>query len=143
MEEEYIRDLVPGTLTFEYFEERVKAGWKPMAVEWAKPAVAQKTLAMAATREPPYGFRIAQDGQRLETDPEELNVLFVMLEQIVRDRRFTQISDELNQRMLRTRQGQKWTPGAVFELLPALIEAGPTLTKSEEWAQRRPQAKTA
>ena len=141
--DDYIRELAPETLTVEYFQERVKAGWTPVAVEWRKPAAGLKIAAEAITTDPPYGFRIAPDGQRLETSPQELDVLFVMLEEIVRDRRFTQIADELNKRMLHTRLGAKWTPAAVFDLLPALIDMGPALTKSEEWAHRRPQTRTA
>jgi hypothetical protein len=141
--DDHIRDLVPATLTFEYFQERLKAGWTPVAVEWRRPTAGQRIEAGDTTADPPYGFRVASDGQRLETSPQELNVLFVMLEEIVRDRRFTQIAEELNKRMLRTRLGTKWTPTAVFDLLPALIDMGPVLTKSEEWAQRRPQARTA
>ena len=87
--------------------------------------------------EPPYGFRIAQDGTHLEPNPEEMQVLYVILEEIVRDRRFSQIADELNRRKLRRRAGQAWTSPAVFDLLPQLIEAGPLLTKSEEWRRRR------
>ncbi len=131
-----IRDLVSEALTFDYFEERLKAGWIPVAVEWLKPSEILKPQP-GTPIDPPYGFRIASDGQHLETNPEELNVLYVMLEEIVRDRRFTQIADELNKRMLRSRSGRKWTPSAVFELFPALIEAGPLLTKSEEWIRRR------
>lgn len=135
-----VRDLVSGeALTFDYFEERLKAGWIPVAVEWLKPSEMLKSQP-GTSIDPPYGFRIASDGQHLETNPEELNVLYVMLEEIVRDRRFTQIADELNKRMLRSRSGRKWTPTAVFELFPALIEAGPLLTKSEEWIRRRPNA---
>lgn len=135
-----IRDLVSEALTFDYFEERLKAGWIPVAVEWLKPSEKLKPQPGREPFDPPYGFRIAPDGKHLETNPEELNVLYVMLEEIVRDRRFTQIADELNKRMLRSRSGRKWTPSAVFELFPALIEAGPLLTKSEEWTQRRPRA---
>jgi hypothetical protein len=138
--DERIRDLVSEELTFEYFEERRKAGWIPVAVEWLKPSEILQSKSGTQPFDPPYGFRIASDGQHLETNPDELNVLYVMLEEIVRDRRFTQIADELNNRRLRSRSGRKWTPSAVFELFPALIEAGPLLTKSEEWIRRRPSA---
>ena len=87
--------------------------------------------------ETPYGFRVGEDGNSLEPDPDEISVLYVILEQVVRDKRFTQIADELNHRRLRQRAGEAWTSSAVFELLPQLIEAGPYLVKSEEWARRR------
>lgn len=134
---DFIRDLVPPTLSMEYFQERVNAGWVPVAVEWTRPSPTSKAAHEPMSLQPPYGFRIAADGKRLETEPEELNVLYVLLEEIVRDRRFTQIADELNKRKLRTRSGLKWTNSAVFDLLPSLVEAGPVLTKSDEWIRRR------
>ncbi|HXE14329.1 MAG TPA: recombinase family protein [Bryobacteraceae bacterium] len=136
--EEYTRDVVQGTLTFEYFQERVKAGWTPIAVEWARPSNSTQTKSRRDTIEPPYGFQIAADCKRLEPNPQEVEVLQTMLEEIVQDHRFTQIAEALNKRSLRTREGRKWSPTAVFDLLPALIDAGPSLTKSEAWARRRP-----
>jgi len=47
------------------------------------------------------------------------------------------VADELNRRGLRQRDGQTWTPGALFNLLPRMIEVGPRLFVSEEWTQRR------
>jgi hypothetical protein len=85
----------------------------------------------------PYGLRVAGSGNALEPDAEEIDILYVILEQIVRDKRFTQIADELNRRRFKQRSGIAWTSSAVFELLPQLIEAGPLLVKSEEWAERR------
>jgi hypothetical protein len=136
--EDYIRDVVQGTLTFEYFQERVKAGWIPLAVEWTRPSTSAPTPPSEKAIEPPYGFQVAADCKRLEPNPQEVEVLQTMLEEIVQDHRFTQIADALNQRMLRTRDGRKWTSTAVFNLLPALIDAGPSLTKSDVWARRRP-----
>jgi hypothetical protein len=136
--EDYIRDIVRGTLTFEYFQERVKAGWTPIAVEWTRSATSAATRPSQEAIEPPYGFQVAADCKRLEPNPQEVEVLQTMLEEIVQDHRFTQIAEALNNQSLRTREGRKWSSTAVFELLPALIDAGPSLTKSEAWARRRP-----
>lgn len=136
--EDYVRDIVRGTLTFEYFQERVRAGWTPIAVEWTRPSTSAQLQSHQDVIEPPYGFQVASDCKRLETNPQEIEVLQTVLEEIVQDHRFTQIAEALNGRMLRTREGRKWTPTAVFDLLPALIDAGPSLTKSEAWARRRP-----
>ena len=134
-----LRDVISGPLTFDYFQERLAAGWVPVAMEWIMPSATGAGAGGQAPQrvETPYGFRVGEDSNSLEPDPEEVGVLYVILEQIVRDRRFTQIAEELNRRRLKQRAGGAWTSSAVFELLPQLIEAGPFLVKSEEWARRR------
>jgi hypothetical protein len=133
-----LRDVISGPLTFDYFQERLAAGWVPVAMEWIMPSTSADAGGPTPQRvETPYGFRVGEDSNSLEPDPEEVGVLYVILEQIVRDRRFTQIAEELNRRRLKQRAGAAWTSSAVFELLPQLIEAGPFLVKSEEWARRR------
>lgn len=134
-----LRDVISGPLTFDYFQERLAAGWVPVAMEWMMPVSpgAGAGEADVPQMQTPYGFRVAGSGNTLEPDAEEINILYVILEQIVRDRRFTQIADELNRRHFKQRSGIAWTSSAVFELLPQLIEAGPLLVKSEEWAERR------
>jgi hypothetical protein len=134
-----LRDVISGPLTFDYFQERLAAGWVPVAMEWIMSATQTEDRSGRAPQrmETPYGFRVGEDGNSLEPDPDETGVLYVVLEQIVRDRRFTQIADELNRRRLKQRAGEPWTSSAVFELLPQLIEAGPFLVKSEEWVRRR------
>ena len=133
-----LRDVISGPLTFDYFQERLSAGWVPVAMEWIMPSATAAAEDQIPQRvETPYGFRVGDDGNSLQPDAEELGVLYAILEQIVRDRRFTQIAEELNRRKLKQRAGEPWTSSAVFGLMPQLIEAGPLLMKSEEWAQRR------
>lgn len=133
-----LRDVISGPLTFDYFQERLSAGWVPVAMEWIMPVSAEAATAAGAQKVPiPYGFRVGGSGNALEPDAEEIDVLYVILEQIVRDKRFTQIAEELNRRHFKQRSGTAWTSSAVFELLPQLIEAGPLLVKSEEWVERR------
>ena len=64
-------------------------------------------------------------------------VLMAILQEIVKDRPFSQIAEELNRQHLVTRRGRPWTSAGVFDLLPRLIEAGPQLLKSEQWPARR------
>lgn len=135
--QERVRDVISGSLRFDYLQQRLAEGWTPIAVEWVRPAELPETAGGPAHIETPYGFRVSEDGKSLEPDPAEVDVLYVILEQIVRDRRFTQIAEELNRQKLRGRSGQAWTSAAVFELLPHLVEAGPFLLKNEEWARRR------
>jgi hypothetical protein len=88
----------------------------------------------------PFGYRVAADCEHLEISPEEQEVLAVIAEVIVRDRPFSQIPIELNQRGLRTRGGTPWDRITVFNLLPRLIEASPAIFAGEDWPARRQRA---
>jgi hypothetical protein len=138
--DERIREVLTGPATLDYFVSRLNRGWKLAAVEWEREA-ADSTREPAGTigEEVPYGFKISGDCLHLEQNSGEVQVLLLILEEIVRDRRFSQIADELNLQGLRTRNGSKWTSAAVFDLLPRLIEAGPRLLKSKDWREKRPQ----
>ena len=63
----------------------------------------------------------------------------MILELIVQDLPFSKIASELNERNYRTRSGAKWDPISVFDLLPRMIEVGPRIFTSEQWAERRQQ----
>jgi hypothetical protein len=60
-----------------------------------------------------------------------------MMELTVQDGPYSAIAEELNQRGYRTRQGMRWTPISVFQMLPRLIEVGPKIFASDEWQERR------
>jgi hypothetical protein len=49
----------------------------------------------------------------------------------------SRVADELNRLGYRTRKAVKWTPAAVFDLLPRMIEAGPRIFTKEEWVSRK------
>lgn len=133
-----LREVISEPPTFEYFEQRLKAGWIPVAVEWMMPVgESDAEKRRKGSLEIPYGFQVGEDGQSLIPDKEEMGVLYAILEQIVADKRFSHIADELNRRHMHQRTGGAWTSSAVFDLLPRLIESGPLLVKSEEWARRR------
>jgi hypothetical protein len=134
---EKVRDVLSGPPSSDYLNERMKAGWTPIAMEWSRPETIPAPSPVKSI-DTPYGFRVAPGTNQLEPEPQETTVLYAILEEIVRDRRFTQIADELNRRKLTARNGRSWTPSAVFDLLPELIQAGPLLLKSEEWRRRRP-----
>jgi hypothetical protein len=87
--------------------------------------------------EVPFGLRIAPDGQRLEENPAEREILLHLMELIVEEGSYAHIADEINRRGFRTRGGAKWTPISVFEMLPRLVEVGPQLFRSAEWQKRR------
>ena len=129
------RDFLTAAPAEGYFEEKAHEGWKLVAVEWERGAT--------STEEPiediPYGLRVASDCRRLEGNPDEMQVLLLLLEVIVQDRPLSKAAEVLNERGHRTRDGGKWTPSVLFDLLPRLIEVGPRLSKSEEWTKRRKQ----
>jgi len=132
---------VAGQVTLEYFMRKAAEGWKLAAVEWvrdvAEEVLAPPLTAGLATEEPPYGFRVSTAGETLEEHPLETMVLLLILEQIVREKRLSEIAEDLNVAGYSTRRGAKWTAASVFELLPRLIDAGPSLLKSAQWQHRR------
>ena len=135
------RDLVSGQLTLDYFIRKAAEGWTLAAVEWVRevddaPAVKSFEVSLSG-EDTPYGVRVSADGMQLEPNPLERTVLMLILDKIVREKRITQIAAELNLEGFRTRQGTAWSPSAVFDLLPRLIEAGPQLLKSPDWQELR------
>ncbi len=134
-----IRDRVQDPVTLDYFQKRISEGWKLKAVEWEREDMAVSQDEPAGTAEVPYGLEIGGDAERLWQNAQEVSVLLTVLEMIVTEKRVSLIAEELNRRGYRTRQGNRWTPTAVFELLPRVIDMGPELLKSSEWRQRRSQ----
>lgn len=136
------RDLIAGQLTLDYFMQKATEGWKLAAVEWVREdsdsmAGSKGVQVSVRPEEIPYGLRIADDGMNLERNPLELTVMLLILEEIVKERRVTEIAADLNVQGFKTRAGSAWSATAVFELLPRLIEMGPTLLKSAEWMALR------
>lgn len=136
------RDLISGEVTLDYFMRKMAEGWSVAAVEWVREAsdraTADRPFEVAVHgEEPPYGVQVASDGLHLEQNPLERTVLLMILEKIVREKRITEIAVDLNAAGLKTRRGRDWTPSAVFDLLPRLVELGPKLLESQEWRERR------
>ncbi|MGA8025566.1 MAG: recombinase family protein [Bryobacteraceae bacterium] len=136
------RDLIAGELTLDYFMRKAAEGWRLSAVEWVRDTAdgVSETESLQVSVEPqeiPYGLRISEDGSHLEQNPLEVTVLMLILEKIVREKRITEIANELNREGFQTRGGRPWSPSTVFDLLPRLIDAGPKLLKSPEWQQLR------
>ncbi|MEI9975497.1 MAG: hypothetical protein WDO73_27570 [Ignavibacteriota bacterium] len=134
----HIREPLTGSPTLEYLNERMSAGWKLVALEWEKPAEQETPAALEqAVEEIPYGLQVSAYCLRLVENPAERQIIILALDMIVEDCPLSRVADELNLRGHRTRDGQTWTPGALFNLLPRMIEVGPRLFVSEEWAHRR------
>ncbi|MBV9761537.1 MAG: hypothetical protein JO340_13320 [Acidobacteriaceae bacterium] len=142
------RDVIAGQLTLDYFMHKAAEGWTLAAVEWVReiPDRAAESKQVEVSFRPeeiPYGLRIAEDGMNLERNPLETVVMLMILEEIVKEKRITEIAEDLNVLGFKTRGGLGWSASAVFELLPRLIEMGPSLLKSPEWRERREGAGTA
>lgn len=131
---ERVRQMVSGPLESIDLQQRTEGGWKLVAIEWEREV---ETGEDQLSTDVPFGLRIAPETQALEQNPAEREILLQLMELIVQEGSYAHIADEINRRGLRTRQGEKWTPVSVFEMLPRLIEVGPQLFQSEEWRKRR------
>ena len=133
---EHVREPAPEALTADYIDARRQAGWNLVALEWERPSDPARPVALERI-EVPYGWKVAGDCRHLEEDPGEQQALFAMMGRIVADTPLSTVAGELNQRGFRMRNGFEWSPAAVFELLPRLVEIGPSLFNSEKSAATR------
>ncbi len=130
---ERVRDFVTAPPSAGYFGEKLAEGWRLVAIEWERGAKGPA----APVEDIPFGLRVASDCQRLEENPDEVQVLLLMLEVLVQDGPLSTAAKQINDRGYRTRDGELWTRTALFYLLPRLIEVGPRLCTSAEWVERR------
>lgn len=136
---ERTRDTLSGPITGDYLELRRRGGWRPVAVEWERPA-GEETPAPApgpTRQEVPFGLRVAGDCVHLEEDPAEMEILTSMMELMIQDISVTRLAEELNRRGFPTRDGRAWTAATVFRLLPRVIEVAPRIFSGEKWELRR------
>ena len=136
---ERIREVLRRPIDSAHLEERTAAGWKMVAIEWERPTEGLVRASGRLETEVPYGLQVAADCLHLEENAVEKECIVMILEFIVQDLPFSKIASELNDRNYRTRSGAKWDPISVFDLLPRMIEVGPRIFTSEEWAERRQQ----
>jgi len=137
---ERIREPISGLARPDYLEERIKAGWRLAGLEWERDAPDQEGGPPTTGEwfeEIPYGLRVSDDCARLVANPFETEVIILALDMIVEDCSLSLVADRLNQRGCRTRNGELWTPGALFQLLPRMIQVGPRIFGTEKWMTRR------
>lgn len=134
---ERVREVPTRLLDADYLRERAEAGWKLVAIEWQRPVESGEEEARGLVEEIPFGLRVADDCSRLEEDPTEKEILVLMMDLIVDDYPLSKVAEELNRRRFRTRRGASWSAVTVFNMLPRLIEVGPRIFSSDEWAERR------
>ena len=131
---ERVRQVVSGPLGVADLKQQTEKGWKLVAIEWEREVDAAENQLPADV---PFGLQMAPETQRLEENPVEREMLFLLMELIVQEGSYACIADEINRRGFRTRQGAEWSPVSVFEMLPRLIEVGPHVFQSPEWQKRR------
>lgn len=135
---ERIRDMVTGPVLDVVVRQRLAAGWQPVSIEWRRELPdSERPTEGAFAEEIPYGLRISDDCRRLEVDPAENTILLQMMESLVQDFSFSSIASDLNEKGFRTRDGKRWSPVAIFNMIPRLIDVGPRLFSTEEWERRR------
>ena len=134
---ERIREVVTGPVDTEQLRQKTEAGWQLVALEWRREIHSEDPEPTIIMEEIPYGLRVASDCTRLEENPNEREILVLMMELIVQDHSLSEVAKELTGKGLRTRGGLPWTPVAVFNMLPRLIEVGPKIFSSEDWEERR------
>jgi hypothetical protein len=134
---ERVRQDVPASFGADDLRRQSEQGWKLVAVEWER-ELPDEAPEPSVAGEVPFGLQVVQDPPpRLEENPTEREILFLIMELTIQDGPYWAIAEELNRRGYRTRQGMKWTAISVFQMLPRLIEVGPKIFATEEWQQRR------
>jgi hypothetical protein len=135
---ERIRDVISGPFSPSLMQQRTSAGWQLVSIEWRRELPGDEAPSEGAFSEDiPYGLRISDDCQRLEFHPHERMVLTQMMDLIVQDFPFSNIASDLNEKGFRTREGKPWSQVTVFNMIPRLIEIGPSLFSTDEWTARR------
>ena len=132
-----VREVVKSLPDPVYLTQRTEAGWKLVALEWERVDETEGEQPRPLREQVPYGMRVSDDCLHLEENPEEVQVLMLMMEEIVQDNPLSKVVTALNAAGFRTRAGEPWDAVGVFNMLPRLIEVGPRMFSTEEWELRR------
>ena len=133
---ERMRETISNPPTAEEVRQKAEEGWKLAAVEWQREAPAK---AGDELEDMPFGLCTEGGGTDLRMNPAEEEALRIMLGMVIDDRNsLATVADELNRRGYRTRDGRDWSQGAVFNMLPRLIEVAPRFFASPEWPAAQP-----
>src|SRR5215510_316406 len=133
---ERIRESLTGLPTLEYLMQRIELGWRPSAIEWERD-ITEPGATAPYSEEIPYGLQVSDDCAGLVENPAEREIITIALDMIVDDCPLSKVAHELTIRGYKMRNGENWTPSALFSLLPRMIQVGPRLFSSEEWMTRR------
>jgi len=138
---ERVRQVLSSPFGADDLKAQAEQGWRIVAIEWEREIAEDLSQAATPGEEPPYGLQVSKQADQLEVNPTEREALFLMMELTVQEGPYSRIAEELNGRGFRTRQGHKWTPVSVFQMLPRLIEVGPRIFGTDEWQERRRKLK--
>ena len=78
---ERVRDFMVAPPSAEYFAKKSSEGFELVAIEWQRRGAAGPTL----VEDVPFGVRVSSDCRRLEEDPDEIQMMLLVLEVIVTD----------------------------------------------------------
>ncbi len=137
---ERLHESITALPTLEYLTSRIQEGWKLTGLEWERETAGETAPPMGQKdwmEEIPYGLRVSDDCTRLVESLPEKEIIILALDMIVEDCPLSRVAEELNLRGYQTREGSPWTPTALFNLLPRMIQMGPRLFTSQEWTNRR------
>jgi hypothetical protein len=134
---ERMREILHGPIDLQKIQDRADAGWRPVAIEWEREG--ESSVAAARSFEVPFGLQVDDDCQRLKENAEETETLVQMMKLIIQEISYDQVADELNKQGHRTRQGGRWSPVSVYYMLPRLIEVGPRIFPTDQWAEIKRQ----
>jgi len=132
---ERMRQSVQGLVNLDEIRKLQEQGWKLVAVEWERERP-EAGVRPSASEGPPFGLHI-KDSSTLEEDPRETETLAAMMDLIIQDGPYSFVAQELNRKGYRTREGLKWSPVSVFQMLPRLIDAGPRIFSTDDWRHRQ------
>ena len=134
---ERIQDQIVSGAGEDVIQRRIKDGWRMVAIEWERDVPSGAPGEPVELQPVPFGFRIAGDCRHLQANPVEFEILSLVMEMIVRERPLPAISEALNEKNYKTRDGKAWTPSRVFELMPFIVDSGPRIFAKPNWPQRR------
>jgi Recombinase len=137
MSRQISREPVAELPSLQYLREREAAGWKLKALEWEREMEGDTAETPHWAEEISFGLQVAADCARLVDNPVEIEIIIRALDMIVEDCPLSRVAAELNRRGFQTRDGSPWSPTALFNLLPRMIQVGPRLFASAEWTTRR------
>lgn len=130
------REAVSELPTEDEVRRKAEQGWKLAAVEWRREAPAAPDEARLV--ETPYGLCTHDGGTELDKSRSEQEALQLMLGMVIDDRNsLAAVAEELNRRGFKTRSGDTWSPGAVFKMLPRLVEVAPSIFARPDWSTER------
>ena len=133
---ERIREALTGLPTLEYLMQRIEMGWRPSAIEWERD-ITEPGASGPYREEIPYGLQVSDDCSGLVENPAEREIITIAIDMVVDDCPLSKVAHELTMRGYKMRNGEAWTPSALFSLLPRMIQVGPRLFTSEEWTTRK------